>query len=580
MKANVLKHCLISIALFGICINCFAQPIILKVDVVDSVKLEKIISLKKEFKNKTDCNKYINEIPTQLIAKGFIAASIDSIIEKENQFLLTLFVGKQYTWKTLKIPTELNNKIFNTPKNISTVVEDAFKYYENNGFPFAKISFDSVVINEKNEVSAVLFVDKGFEYRMDSLRNFGTAKINNNFLQHFLDIRNNSLYQAEKLHQISDRLNQLSYLRNAKNWDLLMLKSSYLLNLYLEPVNKNKFDAIIGFLPNNNQTDGKLLFTVDAKLNLLNAFAGGEQITLNWQQIQPQSPRIDIGFIKPYIFNTNTGLEFNFNLYKRDSAYLNVSADLGLKYELSEHSKFKVFISNFSTRIIDADTTFIVTQKKLPAILDMNITNLGVEYSYSNASGTNVSKRKGFEIKLMGSFGQKTINQNASITSLKTDGFNYKSLYDSINTNSYQIRTKLSANHYTSIGNQSVLKLSLNYALLNSVNYLQNELFQIGGFKLLRGFDEENIFTNQYLVNSVEYRYLFGLNSYFFGFTDIGFTQNKIIDKNYSYIGTGIGMALDTKQGILNISFALGKRNDLPFNFRESKIHVGIINNF
>jgi hypothetical protein len=39
-------------------------------------------------------------------------------------------------------------------------------------------------------------------------------------------------------------------------------------------------------------------------------------------------------------------------------------------------------------------------------------------------------------------------------------------------------------------------------------------------------------------------------------------------------------MALETKQGLLQVSLALGKRNDLPFNFRETKIHVGLINNF
>lgn len=96
----------------------------------------------------------------------------------------------------------------------------------------------------------------------------------------------------------------------------------------------------------------------------------------------------------------------------------------------------------------------------------------------------------------------------------------------------------------------------------------------------LRGFDEENIFANHYAVAIAEYRYLFNASSYFFGFTDIGFTQNIIINKNYNYIGAGLGMALDTKQGLLNISLAAGKRNDLPFNLRETKIHVGIVSNF
>ena len=81
-------------------------------------------------------------------------------------------------------------------------------------------------------------------------------------------------------------------------------------------------------------------------------------------------------------------------------------------------------------------------------------------------------------------------------------------------------------------------------------------------------------------MSSNEIRFLFNNDSYFFGFTDIGFTENKIINKNNSFVGGGIGLALATKQGLLNVSFAVGKRNDLPFSFKESKIHIGIISNF
>ena len=105
-------------------------------------------------------------------------------------------------------------------------------------------------------------------------------------------------------------------------------------------------------------------------------------------------------------------------------------------------------------------------------------------------------------------------------------------------------------------------------------------MFQIGGFKLLRGFDEENIFTNAYAVASAEYRYIFGERSYFFGFTDFGIAQNKNLNQTNNYLGFGGGMALETKQGNLQVSLALGKENNSPINFREAKIHIGIVNNF
>jgi len=579
MKESLTKYVLCLIILFQ-CSASNAQTVLLDVIVVDSINISKILPLKKEFATKTQCINYIEQLPALIKAKGYISSSIDSIKETEKIIVAFLFVGNLYAWKNLVLPDEVKSFANQSSKNYSELPEIILNYYENNGYPFAKVGFDSIVIDDKNEISAVLKIDKGIEYKIDSIRVFGNANISNRFLQHYLKIANASLYSREKLERINTLISQLGYLNGNKNWDILMLSRSSLLNLYLQSKNINKFDAIVGFLPSNQQNDGKLLFTVDAKLSLYNAFAKGEKIIFNWQQIQPQSPRIDIGFSRPYIFYSEAGLDFNFNLYKRDSAYLNIATDIGLTYLLSSKTSFKIFISNLSTRIIQPDTAYIITNKKLPSILDLGITNIGAEYFFNNTKGTKLNKLSGFEIKLDLGFGQKKIKQNNTITSLKTDGFNYAGLYDSVVANSYQLKCKIAAAKYFNINKQSVLKVAANFGLIQTQNYLQNELFQIGGFKLLRGFDEENIFTSQYIVGSLEYRYLIARNSYFFAFSDVGYTKNKNTSLNYSYFGNGLGLAFETKQGILNISFAAGKRNDLPFNLRETKIHIGLVSSF
>lgn len=579
MKESLAKYVLCLIILFQ-CSASNAQTVFFDVRVVDSINISKILPLKKDFATKTQCINYIEQLRALLKAKGYISSSIDSIRETEKGIVAFLFVGNLYVWKNLVLPDEVKSFANQSSKNYSELPETILNYYENNGYPFAKAGFDSIVIDDKNEISAVLKIDKGIEYKIDSIRVFSNANISNRFLQHYLKIANASLYSREKLERVNTLINQLGYLNSNKNWDVLMLSRSCLLNLYLQSKNINKFDAIIGFLPNNQQNDGKLLFTVDAKLCLYNAFAKGERIIFNWQQIQPQSPRIDIGFSTPYIFNSEAGLDFNFNLYKRDSAYLNIATDIGLTYLLSNKTSFKIFISNLSTRIIQPDTAYIITNKKLPSVLDLSIVNIGAEYFLNNTKGTKLNKLSGFEIKLNVGFGQKKIMLNNTITSLKTDGFNYAGLYDSVAAISYQLKCKIAAAKYFSISKQSVIKVAANFGLIQTQNYLQNELFQIGGFKLLRGFDEENIFTSQYIVGSLEYRYLIARNSYFFAFSDGGYTKNQNTSLNYSYFGNGLGLAFETKQGILNISFAAGKRNDLPFNLRETKIHIGLVSSF
>jgi outer membrane translocation and assembly module TamA len=98
----------------------------------------------------------------------------------------------------------------------------------------------------------------------------------------------------------------------------------------------------------------------------------------------------------------------------------------------------------------------------------------------------------------------------------------------------------------------------------------------------LRGFDEESIFATYYAVSTLEYRFLIGLNSYLFGFTDFGYAGNNSFTEktDHSYLGLGLGIAFETKAGIFNLTYAAGKRNDLALNLRQSKIHFGFVSLF
>ena len=138
------------------------------------------------------------------------------------------------------------------------------------------------------------------------------------------------------------------------------------------------------------------------------------------------------------------------------------------------------------------------------------------------------------------------------------------------------------AAHYFPLGKQSAFKTAVNAGIYNSQSIFRNELFQIGGYRLLRGFDEESIYASRYAVTTLEYRYLVGLNSFFFVFSDGGYAENKSVNikSSNTFISAGLGMAFETKAGIFNISFATGKRNDVPLDLRQSKIHLGYVTYF
>ena len=188
-----------------------------------------------------------------------------------------------------------NNK--NTATNIVEAREKLIAHLENTGHPFAKVYFDSIEINGKN-IKAALRADEGYLYQLDSIRTFGEAKISKAFLYNYLNIQPGEIYNAQKLEDIDKRLAELPYLEQEVPWQLTMLGSGFLIDFYLKKKQSNQIDALIGFLPANDQLGGsKLLLTVDANILLRNAFATGETIGVTYQQIQPKSPRLNLSLI-------------------------------------------------------------------------------------------------------------------------------------------------------------------------------------------------------------------------------------------------------------------------------------------
>ncbi|MEP6711950.1 MAG: BamA/TamA family outer membrane protein [Ferruginibacter sp.] len=538
---------------------------------------------------------YINKIPALLASKGYPVASVDSMWQQGDSINILLYQGTKYNWvqltpyniekNALDAGGYIEKNYFNKTLDISQLQlmeQRMLNYYEREGFPFASVYLDSVSVME-DKINALLKVNKGVLYHVDSIRVYGNIKLNKMFLQHYLNIANGSTYSKDKLQQVDRRMLELPYLTPVQSSDLTMLGSGAVLNLYVQPKRSSQVNFLIGFLPSANQT-GKLQLTGDVNLDLKNLFGTGESLLLKWQQLQPKSPRLNLGYDQPYIFHSPFGFSFLFDLFKKDSSYLQVNAQTGVQFNLSGNQSGKLFIQWQNTSLLSGaiDTNIIKAQKELPPNIDVNAVNVGFNYDWQ-ATNYRINPRKGNEVNIISVVGIKNIKQNSDIINLKDPSFNYAGLYDSLKLRSYQLRIKTSAAHYFPIGKTATIKAALNAGYYTSPSIFRNELFQIGGYRLLRGFDEESIYATQYAVITTEYRYLIGLNSYLFTFADLGWAKSNYqsIDVNNRFTGAGLGILFETKAGLLNLSFAVGKRNDVRFNLRESsKIHFGYINYF
>lgn len=557
----------------------------------DSLAKFQELALMSSFPAFMQAAEYIKKLPAFMQSKGFISSSVDSVAQFEKESFVYLFAGEKYDGLDIfirladrSVLQSAGTNFMNSKSKLAgfqqyqNTTEKLLDFFERTGYPFAKVGLDSLVFNGR-KISAVLNIDKGFAYHIDSIRHFGSARISNNFLHHYLNIERGSLYNKEKLDKINQRLLELPYLSQIQPWDVTMLNTGSLVNLYLKPKRSNQVNILAGFLPSNQQLGGKLLLTVDANLQLKNAFGGGESIGLLWQQIQPKSPRVNLSYSQPFIFNSPVGIDIGFQLFKKDSTFLNITGQVALAYMISPTQTGKLILQTQKTNVLQIDTSIVKATKRLPDIADVAALNIGLDYELS-ATDYRFNPTRGNEAYISVLTGSKNITKNNEIVQLKDPTFNYSSLYDTLKLKSYQVRLKMTAAHYFKTGKRAVFKTGMSAGLFESANYFRNEQFQIGGYRLLRGFDEESIFSNQYIVGTLEYRYLLSQNSNFFLFTDIGWSSNKITGISNNYLGTGLGLSLETKGGIFNITYAVGKRNDLDFTLKQSKIHFGYVSIF
>ncbi len=563
----------------------------------DSILRASSLGIPDNFKDRSSCTEYVYKLTDGLRSRGFTSASIDSLRFDSASASIDLYIGEKFIWSQIRTRSAdallLSAAGWSTKKILgkpavpeATQPEELLllNWLENNGYPFARISLDSVSIHE-GSIDAVLNVDRGPVYKIDSIRILGSAKISVEFMERYLGIPEGSIYRKDRLLQISRRIQELAFVQEERPWSVNMLGTGSILTLYLKAKRSSQIDALVGLLPNNDQLQsGKLLVTGQATVVLKNPFGNGESLGLDWQQLQQKSPRLNIGYQQPYIFHSPYGVNLAFSLYKKDSSYINTDGLLGIQFNASTNKKGSVFIQAAGCTVLTIDTAQIIATRQLPEIADVSSVNLGATYDFNNTN-YRFNAVRGNELYFIGSAGTKKLKRNSEIIRLKDindTSFDYSSLYDTVKTSSYQFRLNVAGAHYFELSHASTLRLAVNAAWYQSPKIYRNELFQIGGYRLLRGFDEESILASEYTAGSLEYRYLIGMNSFLFSFVDGGWAKNDVPGYaiNNTYLGIGLGLAFETKAGIFNMSYAVGKQNSDPFQFRQAKIHLGYINFF
>lgn len=544
------------------------------------------IDYPKKVNDLKEARKIAQSMLSSLYQQGYLAASIDSIVHVDNEIRLLVAEGSKYKWVQLKKGNlseeeiqniDLSNRLFLnrpfSPKNLSALYDRVVDYFENNGYPFASVQLDSLTIDNEQQLSASLSVDRGAFYAIDSIKIMGDEKSTERYLLRHLMLKEGNPYNEKSFSSISKKISEIPFIEETQAHELQFFESGLKLLLYPKKKKTSRFDGIVGLL--TDEGDGSIELTGDVDLNLVNSFNRGENIRFNWRKLKGNQQDLNINLLYPYFLNSNFGLDVNFKLFKRDTTFIDLQSRLGINYRLAPGQELRMYYSNKSSRLLSRGRFLNNQLSSIPNLGDININAFGVGYRTINFDYL-FNPRQGKSINIEFSAGQKRLQKIASLEETNP------SIYQDVQLKTNQFDGMLELEYFIPVKQRSTIKFGNQSASTFSENLYQNELLRIGGLKKLRGFDEESINASTYSIFTLEYRFLLDRNSYLSLFTDAAFYEQNTLNgyDSDNPVGFGAGINFETNAGVFAFNYAIGKQRGNAIQFRAAKIHFGFINFF
>ncbi|HFA50147.1 MAG TPA: hypothetical protein ENJ95_14145 [Bacteroidetes bacterium] len=554
----------------------------------DTAFLQKNTSYQTVFADSLSLVRQLENIIQQLHNQSYFEASFDSLIYRDSTVNAQLHIGQIYEWTSLRngnvedsflSGSGFRERLYQGKPfrfvDIEKLKKKVVGQAENNGYPFASAHIDSIRFDGP-KVEAKLFLEKGKLVFFDSLNKTGNVKISENYLRSYLGIKAGEPYSRKKVLQVRSRLKELPFLKEKNSTTVNFVDGKANVNLSLEKKKASRFDFLLGLLPSNGRPDKKLLVTGTFNVEMQNQFGLGERAFVSFESLRPETQQLEIALSYPFVLELPFGIDAKFNLYKRDSTYIDIIGDFGVQYLFEGGNYLKAFWKGISSNLISVDTNAI-RQGRFPTLLDVKNRAFGLEANWQKLDYRS-NPRQGWNILLRGSAGTRQVQRNQAILKVA------ESFYDTLPGKTFRFKLGATIDRYFPVMERSAVRASGRAgAIISEEGVFQNEQYRIGGNRLLRGFDEESIFATFFTVFTLEYRLLIGQNSYFYAFGDYAYTEDrragKALQADHPF-GLGGGITFETGAGVFGISVAVGKTDAAPFDLRNPKIHFGYVSLF
>ncbi|OIV43260.1 hypothetical protein [Flavobacterium johnsoniae] len=548
-----------------ISISAYTQNFHLKINGSDTTE-NKIIDSLNYATIHPNIKSLFNEIKItseKLSKKGFLDNKVLETKPINDSTYLTLFSLKNKI-KYIHIYIGTNNAFLDTDKRQNDTIIIPYNEVENYlnekiinaekaGFALSKIKLEN--IRRKN---LAIYADLNFKSEKKRhvnsiILNYINNSSSNFFPKGHLKQLNkkylNKTFNQQITKELYEDINSFEFVTQTKYPEILFTNDSTKIYTYIEKRKANTFDGFIGF---SNDENKKVILNGYLDVSLINTLHAGEQFSLYWKSDGNQQKTFSTKLEIPYIFNSSLGIKAQLNIFKQDSTFQNTKTGIDLGYYLNYNSK--IYLGYQSTESSDIQNT------NNSFISDFKNSYFTSSYEYKKIDYENsLMPKKAFLYFLTGYGKRDTNNDPETAGTSKQFQINLNALYN------FEINSK----NYINLNSQTFY--------LKSKNYISNELFRFGGTKSIRGFLENSLQANFTTSILTEYRYVVSSNLYINSILDYGLYQDLTSSINRQkirkLIGLGVGTAIQTPNGIININLTNGAEKTA-----ELKLYNTIVN--
>jgi outer membrane protein assembly factor BamA len=381
--------------------------------------------------------------------------------------------------------------------------------YSRNGFPFARIRADSIVIDPEDERNLTLHIviTEGAKLMLEEISVGGNTVTSAQLIIREARLHKGEIFTDEKSERIRRRLERMQIFSSVAEPQLYVLSpadSAVLrggLFITVKEGNSNSFDGILGYVPAVPPNSGGY-FTGDLFVAFRNLFGTGRKAMVKWKRENELTQEFELQYREPWVLGFPVTLGGMFFQRKQDSSYVKTRFDLRGEYSVTEEL---TVAGDLST-----ESVYPAADLQQFTVFESNTLSAGAEIHYDTRDNLR-NPTQGVRYSTSARQGSKEITGPQKYAQLIVRKY--------FSIQQYSV----DAEAYISPFVRQVIAVSVHGKKISSTGLEVSDLYQFGGTNSVRGYRENQFLASSLAWINLEYRFLTGRASSLFGFVDGGY---------------------------------------------------------